>query len=227
MAKSKKKKSPWRASKTAAVEFLAATKRARQLFERVVRNGYAVKDAGEAKPKPKPLSNPDRRDLAEYIFFEVAAKFELFAKRTLVLEVQKKLHVNRTRAEHMVGSSDEGIRPNMGGWAHVTKMKRRSAGLLGKNSTYAQVDSLLGNPKATYLEMALVIRNRIGHGKGNDTFTKMLGKDPVRLTPAQRKGLGPGRFLAEYPKAAPDDQEWFFALLDAYEEWAQIVRRRI
>jgi hypothetical protein len=223
MAKTKKKTRSM--SKTAVAEFLAATKRAKQLFERVVKNGYAVKAPGGAKPKP--LSNPDRRDLTEHIFFEVAAKFEQFAKRTLVIEVQKAMGVNRTRAEHMVGSSEDGIPSHMGGWAHVSKMKARSGGLLGKSSTYAKIESLLKNPAAQHLQMAVIIRNRIGHGKGNDAFTAMLGKAPVSLSAAKRKGMSPGKLLVEYPQSASADKKWFFVLLKAYETWAGIVRTRI
>lgn len=223
MGKPKKKSKGM--SRTTVAEFLTATKRARQLFERVVKNGYAVKGAGAGKPKP--LSNPDRRDLTEFIFFEVAAKFEQFAKRSLVLEVQKTMRVNRTRAEHMVGSSEEGIGQHMGGWAHVSKMKARATGLLGKRSTYARIESLLNNPSAQRLGMAVIIRNRIGHGKGNKSFTEMLGKAPVSLNAAQRKGLSPGRFLAEYPKTAAANDKWFFVLLDTYEKWAAIVNKRI
>jgi len=224
VAKRKRKK---KVSGSAVAEFLVAVERAKELYERVVKNGYAVKAPGPASAKATPLSNPDRRDLAEYIFFEVAAKFEQFAKRTLVLEVQKTMGVNRTRAEHMVGSSEDGLTQHMGGWAHVSKMKSRAEGLLGKNSTYAKVETLLKNPAAQHLQMAVTIRNRIGHGKGNDAFTKMLGKAPVSLTAAQRKGLSPGRFLVEYPKAAAANDKWFYVLLGAYEKWAQIVRRRI
>jgi len=223
-AKRRRKK---KVSGAAVNEFLVAVERAKELYERVVKNGYAIKDPGDPKAKPKPLSNPDRRDLAEYIFFEVAAKFEQFAKRTLVLEVQKTMGVNRTRAEHMVGSSEGGLTPHMGGWAHVSKMKSRAAGLLGKNSTYAKVETLLNNPTAQHLQMAVVVRNRIAHGKGNDAFTKMLGKAPVGLTPAQRKGLSPGRFLVEYPKAAAANDKWFPVVLRAYQRWAEIVRQRI
>lgn len=226
MAAAKKKRKK-KVSGAAVDEFLVATKRAKDLYERIVKNGYALKDPGGATAAPKPLSNPDRRDLAEYIFFEVAAKFEQFAKRTLVLEVQKTVGVNRTRAEHMVGSSEDGLGNHMGGWAHVSKMKSRATGLLGKNSTYAKVETLLKNPAAQHLQMAVVIRNRIGHGKGNDAFTKMLGKAPVSLTAAQRKGLSPGRFLVEYPKAAAANDKWFPVLLRTYEAWAEIVRKRI
>ncbi|MFQ5745046.1 MAG: hypothetical protein ACE5HV_15890, partial [Acidobacteriota bacterium] len=160
-------------------EFLAASNRAKKLYERIVENGYALKKAGA---NPRPLSNPDRWDVAEYLFFEVAAKFEQFAKRTLVLEVQKSLSVNRTRAEHMVGSSESGILAGMGGWAHVSKMKKRATGLLGRNSVYAKIENHLGNPKLKYLQMAVTIRNRIAHAKGNKGFTEMLWKVPVRLT---------------------------------------------
>ena len=211
-------------SRSYAEEFLSASERAKVLYERVVKNGYAVKQDDE---DPKALSKPDRWDIAEYLFFEVAAKFEQFAKRTLVLEVQKTLGVNRTRAEHMVGSSEDGIPSGMGGWAHVSKMRKRAEGLLGKNSVYAKIEEHLKNPRAQYLQMAVTIRNRIAHGKGNKAFTDMLGKVPVHLPAHQRKGVSPGMFLAEYPKAAADDDKWFFRVLKAYETWVEIVKKKI
>lgn len=223
-AKRKRKK---KVSGAAVSEFLAAAKRAKELYARVVKNGYAIKDPSATNATPTALSNPDRRDMAEHIFFEVAAKFEQFAKRTLVLEVQKKMRVNRTRAEHMVGSSESGITKYLGGWAHVDKMKSRAAGLLGKSSTYAKIVTLLSNPAVLHLQMAVVIRNRIGHGNGNTDFTKMLGKAPSNLSTAQRKGLSPGRFLVEYPRTAAANDKWFFVLLGTYENWANIVAQRI
>ena len=211
-------------SRIYADEFLNASKRARELHERLVSNGYAVKNAGE---DPRPLSQPDRRDISEYLFFEVAAKFEQFAQRTLVLEVQKKLRVNRSRAEHMVGSSEEGIPIGMGGWADVAKMQKRATGLLGKNAVYARVSQHLGNPRTQYLQMAVTTRNRIGHGKGNKKFIEMLGKVPVRLRANERQGVSPGLFLVEYPRGAHRDDKWFFRFLEAYETWVKLIRRRI
>jgi len=219
-----KKKIAKKRSGSHAKEFLAASTRAKKLYGRVVKNGYAIKTPGGA---PKPLSKPDRWDMTEHMFFEIAAKFEQFAKRTLVLEVQKTLGVNRTRAEHMVGSSEGGIPSGMGGWAHVSKMRKRAQGLLGKSSAYAQVEQLLGTPKARYLGMAVTIRNRIAHGKGNNNFTTMLGNTPVSLNARQRKGVSPGMLLAEYPKTAADNDKWFFRLLDAYESWVAIVKRKV
>ncbi|MFQ5743603.1 MAG: hypothetical protein ACE5HV_08440, partial [Acidobacteriota bacterium] len=63
--------------------------------------------------------------------------------------------------------------------------------------------------------------------KGNKGFTEMLRKVPVRLNANQRRGVSPGKFLAEYPKAAQDADKWFFRILDAYETWVKIVRRKI
>lgn len=211
-------------SRPYAKEFLAAAKRARDLHERLVKNGHAVKCAGAM---PKPLSQPDRRDIVEHLFFEVAAKFEQFAKRTLVLEVQKSLGVNKTRAEHMVGSSSDGIPLGMGGWAHIDKMKSRGTGLLGTTSVYAKADHHLKNPHAQYLQMAVIIRNRIAHGAGSREFTKMLAKAPVQATSAQRKGLSPGKLLLEYPKGSAQNDKWFFRLIDSYERWVKIIERKI
>jgi len=211
-------------SKLCANEFLEATKRARTLHDRVVVNGYAVKSRGAT---PTQLSKPDRWDIAEYVFFEVAAKFEQFVKRTLILEVEKTMRVGRSRAEHMVGSSDTGIHPGMGGWAHVKKMKARAKGLLGATSVYAKIDIHLQNPQAQYLQIAVTIRNRIAHGKGNDKFTEMLKKSPMELTADGCRGMTPGMLLAEYPKTAGAADKWFFRILDAYDRWAKIVLAKI
>lgn len=223
-APAKKKRRKRSRSKPYVNEFLEATKRARTLYDRVVVNGYAVKSSGAA---PTQLSSPDRWDIAEYIFFEVAAKFEQFVKRTLILEVEKTMQVGRSRAEHMVGSSDTGIHPGMGGWAHVKKMKARAKGLLGATSVYAKLDTHLPNPHAQYLQIAVTIRNRVAHGKGNDKFTEMLKKPPMGLTADECRGMNPGMLLAEYPKAAAPSDKWFFRILDAYDRWAKIVLAKI
>lgn len=205
-------------------EFLQSSQRARTLYYRLVENGYAVKSPGK---KPTALSEPDRRDLAAFLFFEVAAKFEQLAKRTLVLEVQKTMRVNRSRAEHMVGSSAEGIPDGMGGWAHLSIMKQRAEGLLGTRSVWARAEYLLKNPTAQYLGMAVTTRNRIAHGKGNDSFTKMLTRAPVSLPPNQRKGVSPGVFLMAHPRGVAAGDTWFFRFLNAYDAWAKIVRSKI
>lgn len=222
--KSAKRRRKHSMSRRHADELLAAITRAKDLYQRLVRNGYAVKSPGT---KPTPLSQPDRWDVAEYLFFEVAAKFEQFCKRTLVLEVQKALRVNRTRAEHMVGSSEDGITKWMGGWAHVSKMKKRATGLLGKNSVFARVEQHLGGTGSRYLQMAVVMRNRVAHGKGNDDFTKMLANAPVHLPANQRQGVSPGMLLAEYPKGAATNDKWFFRLLGQYEAWARVVKKKV
>jgi len=211
-------------SRRYVTEFLKSSERARELHGRLVVNGYAVKVAGA---DPKPLSQPDRRDLAEHLFFEVAARFEQFAKRTLILEVQKSLRVNKTRAEHMVGSSENGIPTSMGGWAHVSKMSKRAEGLLGMDSVYARIETQLKNPRVKHLQIALRIRNRIAHGPGNKDFTDMLGEQPFNLSKTKRKGVGPGKLLAEYPKGAAPADKWFFRLLDAYDDWVRIVSRKV
>lgn len=50
--------------------------RARDLYRKVVLHGYT----GSAAARSTKLKNPDSRDAAQFIFFEVVAKFEEFAK---------------------------------------------------------------------------------------------------------------------------------------------------
>ncbi len=219
--KARRKRSVSRAD---ADVLLAAISRAEQMFDRIVKNGYSVKKAGE---DPKPLSQPDRRDIAEFLLFEVAAKFEQFSKRALVLEVQKTLKVNRSRAEHMVGSAEDGIPVTMGGWAHVTRMRKRATGILGKTSVYARIEEHLSSQESQRLRMAVLVRNRIAHGKGNAQFVKMLKNSPVKLSARQRQGISPGKLLVEYPSSAASDDKWFFRLLGSYRAWATIVKSKI
>ena len=67
-----------------ALAFLGDLIRARDLYRRIVTHGYSRVGA----KAPARLSNPDRRDAAQFIFFEVAAQFEHFARTMFQAEVR-------------------------------------------------------------------------------------------------------------------------------------------
>src|SRR5690606_3356471 len=79
---------------TKVTAFLVNVNRARDLYRRIVLHGYT----GHSAAEPAKLDNPDKRDAAQFIFFEVAAKFEDFSKQMFQFEVRSRLQVTMARS---------------------------------------------------------------------------------------------------------------------------------
>lgn len=64
--------------------------RADALYSRIALNGGYHNATNYA-----PLMNPDRRDAATFIFFEVAAQYESFCSKAFEIEVRKSIRLDR------------------------------------------------------------------------------------------------------------------------------------
>ncbi|MGE0503765.1 MAG: hypothetical protein AB7I79_24320 [Rhizobiaceae bacterium] len=187
--------------------------RAEVLYDRIVVNG-ARRNGNNLY---SPLLQPDRRDAAQFIFFEVAAQFESFCCDAFLIEVRHVFEVQPQRARYIMGSVDKALGGVMG-WGAPKQLQSRARNLYGQNGFFARLETRLGN--ATYLRLvnAHKIRNRIAHSGGNASrdFNAILGQ--LQVPAASRSGLSVGRLLIDYPSNALPSDRWFFRLLEAYSE---------
>ncbi|SIT04056.1 MULTISPECIES: hypothetical protein [Achromobacter] len=195
--------------------FLTNVIRARDLYTKIVWHGYT----GTTHVNATKLGNPDTRDVAQFIFFEIAAKFEDYAKFVFQVEVRAKLQITATRSTFVMGDLDNGLNNKLG-WGSPQRLKERGYNLFGEKSFFGNLVNELGNPTYKALVSAHTVRNRIAHdgGAAQTKFVKLLEGDGIPA--AQRQGMSVGRFLRDYPTAAQRGNRNFFLYLGAYEDFA-------
>ena len=162
---------------------------------------------------------PDKRDIAQMIFFEVAAQWESFCTTAFELEVKQRYSVLRPVARHIMSDID---RTELSGYGSPDKLVERAENLLSKGSPLANFKTKLHPWTYDYLFYAYRIRNFIAHagvGKGQEDFRKVLGA--LGINGRTRMGLSAGRFLLDYRDQ--NNTRWFEALLLNYKEVADYV----
>jgi len=184
--------------------------RGRVLYSRIALNGGYRNGAAFS-----PLGHPDRRDVAAFIFFEVAAHYEYFCCEALKIEVRKRFLVEPKRAIMIMGSSDKGLSGVMG-WASPGTIQTRAQNLLGMTGFFGRLEALVGKSTYDTLTHAHKVRNRIAHSgpKSITDYNKILGQ--LAVPAGSRKGLSPGRLLMDYPSTANVGDRWFDRFLNAY-----------
>lgn len=199
--------------------FEADLERAEDLFEKLVINGYTLSEVDDAVR----LRQPDRRDAAQFIFFEIAAKFEAFVQDLFMAEVRQEFCVLPARAEFIMGTPDRGLDGVMG-WGSLSQVKIRARNLLGATGFLARIDSEIGATPYQHLAVAHKLRNRIAHdsGKARSQYRKALGA--LRVPRRSRKGASVGRALIEYPHSVLRTIAWFRRFLAAYRRVASRAR---
>lgn len=198
---------------TLITRFQGQINRGRQMYETVVRNGMR-QNAGAA---PTNLMNHDKRDAAQFIFFEVAAQFEDFVCEAFRLEVRSRMGVPPRRADYIMGNADRGLDGVMG-WGAPKVVRERAMHLFGEKGFFGQLIVHLTEAQYERLIHAHIIRNRIAHSgkKARKAYVDILGQ--LNVPQPQRQGLGVGRLLSEYPAgAAHINDRWFHRLLGSYE----------
>jgi hypothetical protein len=185
--------------------------RARTVFDRIALNGAYQDGDGFRK-----LMNHDRRDIAQYVFFEIAAQYEGFCCEAFKIEIRHRFGVEPQRAVHLMGSSDKGLAGVMG-WASPHQVQSRAQALNGKNGFFGRFEKVITKPVYDRLAHAHKVRNRIAHngGKAVKDYNKILPQ--MQVPQGARKGLSVGRLLMDYPSTSPTGQRWFNLFLDAYE----------
>ena len=120
--------------------FAVDLNRATSLYTTVVRNGYTATDDAEYATA---LRQPDRRDVAQFTFFEVAAKYEALARDLFQIEVRIRLVDSSQRAEFIMGNNDRGLQGVMG-WGSPKQVSERAENLFGKNGFFAKLKDQMG-----------------------------------------------------------------------------------
>jgi len=84
--------------------------RAETLYARIALAGATNNDDGSCSA----LRQPDRRDAAQFIYFEAAAQFETFCNEAFKIEVRYEFEVQPNRADYIMGNIDRGFVGVMG-----------------------------------------------------------------------------------------------------------------
>ncbi len=201
--------------RTEVTNFIRNIDRARELYRKIVLHGYTSTPAAASTQ----LSNPDKRDAAQFIFFEIAAKFEDHAKFMFQVEVRSRLQITAARSVFVMGDLDNGLNNKLG-WGSPQRLKERGHNLFGAQSFFGDLVNKLGNQVYKTLVSAHTVRNRVAHdgGAAQRKFVTLLEGDGIQT--AERQGMSVGRYLREYPTNAPSASRNFFLYLAAYEEFA-------
>jgi hypothetical protein len=203
------------AVQTEVANFLENVNRAKELYRKIVMHGYS----GTSAATSTKLTTPDTRDVAQFIFFEIAAKFEDHAKFMFGVEVRSRLQVTATRSEYIMGDLDNGLNNKLG-WGSAQKLKERGTNLFGPRSFFGDLVGKLGQSTYKTLVSAHTVRNRIAHdgGAAQTKFVKLLEGDGI---PGNvRQGMSVGRYLRDYPSTSTPGNRNFFIYLAAYEDFA-------
>ncbi len=200
---------------TEVAVFLRNVTRARDLYEKIVWHGYTGRNAVAAMR----LSNPDTRDAAQFIFFEVAAKFEDFAKFMFQVEVRARLRITATRSAYVMGDLDSGLNNKLG-WGSPQRLKERGHNLFGEKSFFGDLVNTLGQNTYRTLVSAHTVRNRIAHdgGAAQTKFVRLLEGEAIPVN--ERMGMSVGRYIRDYPAGSGRNDRNFFRYLAAYEDFA-------
>lgn len=196
-------------------EFIANIERARDLYRKIALHGYT----GHSAATSTKLDNPDSRDTAQFIFFEIAAKFEDFAKQMFQFEVRSRLQITAVRSAYVMGDLDSGLNNKLG-WGSPQRLKERGSNLFGSPSFFGDLVTNLGNPTYKTLVAAHTVRNRIAHdgGAAKTKFIKQLEGDGIAKN--IRQGMSVGRYLRDYPTGSTPSDRNFFRYLAAYQDFA-------
>jgi hypothetical protein len=173
-----------------------------------------VENGGYFDAKWRKLRQPERRDLAEGIFFEVAAKFEAFIKFAFQYCASRRFNVDGPRALYIIGTLDRGIKGTFG-WANPEMLASRGLNLFGVEGFFGRFNVRVGSGIRKKLKWAQMLRNRIAHDSAaSEEFSKLENALGV---PANARGwMSEGRLLMDYPTTSPKSNRLFFQLMKSY-----------
>jgi hypothetical protein len=206
-------------AKTSEIKaFLSATKRAESLYELLVEQGGYCKD-----DTWRQLKQPERRDIAEGIFFEIAARFEAFARFSFQYAVCRRFRLDGTKAFRVMGTLDRGIQGTFG-WAAPQKIEERGKSLFGVTGFFGRFAVRVGKKIRDDLKDAHLLRNRIAHeGAARKEFIALLGR--IGVPHSAHGWASVGRLLMDYPTAATKRKRLFFRILKSYRRYAEQFKK--
>lgn len=201
--------------------FITDLNRAKTLYNRLVEHG-GTDETGQWRN----LRITDKRDIAQFLFFECASQWENFAKLSLTLAIRDTYNISAQKADFVLGNPDQGLNRIMG-WGDPKIFKDRSKHYLGVNSTIARLNAIPGHGQYYYnlLSWSHKIRNRIAHTGNNQSYNNILAA--LKVPANQRKGVGPARLLTDYPNSQPRTNRWFHQLILNYENVANHLLKNL
>ena len=200
--------------------FVSDAQRALQLYQKLVMCGYTAKEDAEYA---SPLMQPDRRDIAQFIFFELAAKFESLMRDLFEFETRIRIADSPSRVRYMMGTVDGGT-DGVHGWASPKRLKSRGENLFGKVGFFAKLTDHIPGSTHQRVTLAHKIRNHIAHS-GTKTYRDALSS--LHVPASERSGCGPGRLLIDYPSTAAEADRWFNRFVDAYVAFAETAKLKL
>lgn len=204
---------------------LKAALRERDVFRKAIKRAFDLyRKLSKAKIEETPtrrrgLRAPDQRDLAQFIFLDVASQWEAFCVSLFALELKKMYQVRDDVAERMMGSVDGG---RIQGYADPDRIVERARVILGQTSPWVKLERKMGRPVVNFLTYSQTIRNFIAHagiGRGREKFHDLLAT--LSIPTKSRKGLSAGRLLLDYKDST--GTIWFEALLNNYDAVADFI----
>lgn len=201
--------------------FKNALARARYLCKALARCGYTKLDkkTKECNAAPAKLLVSDQRDVAQFVFFEIAVLFETLVRDFFEIEVRIRFEIAPRYASHVMGSSDQGTE-RVSGWGDPSLIMKR-ARKLGLNTFHHDLTRHVGKNHYDALIAAHRLRNRIAHGPGVKGYDQVMGW--ARVPERSRRGCGPGRLLLDYGTGG----RAFELLMSAYEQYAKTAEKKL
>ena len=192
--------------------FIGDLDRANKLYNRIAKFGL-TNESGSADQ----LIVADRRDAAQFIFFEAAGKFEAFGYESFQIELRHKSKMQPKFATLAMRSIDM-RQPS--GWADPNMLQSRGKRIAARNAYFRILKTRLGQTTWEYLEWARLVRNRIAHSgqKAAPGYIKML--NDMQISTRKRQGLSPGRLLMDYPENSNQTNKYFNRYIRAYRTYA-------
>ncbi len=203
--------------------FRKAVGRAEWLRDAVAIAGYtlASKPGQPKKVVASKLSAPDKRDIAQFVFFEVAVQFEVLARYLFEVEVRSEHSLLQKDAQLKIKLADDAAK-RIHQWGVPRALQARGRDL-AVTKMHAQLQIHLGQVHYEALAMAHRLRNRIAHGPKNKHFAAVMNWAKVPQVPAtKRQGCSPGALLLHYPqgKGATRAFDTFMAAFRRYADEA-------
>lgn len=196
--------------------------RALDLYSRLIELGFTQSDN-----KHRKLTTPDQRDIAQFLFFEVASTWEQYCQECFVLAARDHFQCGRERAEKISGNIDRGL-DRIGGWSNPKILANRAKALFGGNHCMARLDSATFKTHSKRLTWAIAVRDKIAHSKGQKSkqaFRDLL--TPMRVPKLGRQGISPGRLLLDYPIGVKPTNRWFHRFMRSYRRISTYFRKTL
>jgi len=202
------------AKKIAVKQFRKDLNRAEDLFNLLVAKGGKLNTNNQFTG----FLQPDRRDIAQSIFFEVAAKFEAFAFFSFQYAVARHFRIPGTRTVYVMGNIDRGT-DGVFGWASPERLKDRGPRLFGKQGFFGRFNTHVNSKTRNLLKQAHILRNRVAHDgkKSRREFETVM--NALNVPRPSRRGMSVGRLLMDYPIASPPANRLFFQILKGYAKY--------